>query len=171
MYGFDVHKRNLKEKLEMLQKNCYPLEELILRLYKNFLSDLMFIPFVLVVPPDWIGFKLVLSTIKSTNFLGLACYVIMTISFFKSIFKVHQYHSETLFHHALQELKLHRVDYRLVSLGEKYVRRGLQKQVAPVCRLISEFRHYFESRDINYPTPLCSFYLTIGELFPLIQNI
>ncbi|RNA42821.1 hypothetical protein BpHYR1_001448 [Brachionus plicatilis] len=48
---------------------------------------------------------------------------------------------------------------RLFELSERYVRAGLSHSVRLVIRLVNEYREGFESRFIEYPTPLCNCYL------------
>ncbi|RNA34102.1 hypothetical protein BpHYR1_009866 [Brachionus plicatilis] len=50
------------------------------------------------------------------------------------------------------------VSNRLFELSERYVRAGLSHSVPLVVRLVEEYRDGFESRYIEYPTPLS--YLT-----------
>ncbi|RNA27474.1 hypothetical protein BpHYR1_004446, partial [Brachionus plicatilis] len=42
----------------------------------------------------------------------------------------------------------------------------LSHSIPLVVRLVKEYKEGFESRYIEYPTPLCNCYLTISSLFP-----
>ncbi|RNA10458.1 hypothetical protein BpHYR1_035489 [Brachionus plicatilis] len=58
-------------------------------------------------------------------------------------------------------------------LSERYVRVGLSHSVPLVIRLVNEYREGFESRFIEYPTPLCNSlcncYLEISSFFSLTK--
>ncbi|RNA28084.1 hypothetical protein BpHYR1_019812, partial [Brachionus plicatilis] len=56
------------------------------------------------------------------------------------------------------KLKLLTVTNRLFELSERDVRTGLSHSVPLVLRLVEEYREGFESRYIEYPTPLCNCY-------------
>ncbi|RNA01985.1 hypothetical protein BpHYR1_032675 [Brachionus plicatilis] len=51
------------------------------------------------------------------------------------------------------------ISNRLFELSERYVRAGLSHSVPLVIILVNEYREGFESRFIEYPTPLCNCYL------------
>ena len=86
----------------------------------------------------------------------------------RSILKLPYFtNSENLFHQGEQHLKLQKVDHRLQELTERYIRNGLDKSVQIVVRLVNEFKNSFESRHINYSTPLCNCYLIISEYFSI----
>ncbi|RNA08263.1 hypothetical protein BpHYR1_047809, partial [Brachionus plicatilis] len=59
---------------------------------------------------------------------------------------------------------------RLFELSERYVRAGLSHSVPLTVRLVEEYNKGFESRYIEYPTPLCNCYLTISSLFHESSN-
>ncbi|RNA00951.1 hypothetical protein BpHYR1_046375 [Brachionus plicatilis] len=46
-----------------------------------------------------------------------------------------------------------------LTLSERYVRARLNYSVSLVVRLVEEYREGFESRYIEYPTPLCNCYI------------
>ncbi|RNA33324.1 hypothetical protein BpHYR1_042769 [Brachionus plicatilis] len=46
------------------------------------------------------------------------------------------------------------------------IRTGLSHSIPLVERLVKEYKEGFESRHIEYPTPLCNCYLTISSFFP-----
>ncbi|RNA30830.1 hypothetical protein BpHYR1_037378 [Brachionus plicatilis] len=58
------------------------------------------------------------------------------------------------------------ISNRLFELSERYVRTGLSHSIPLVVRLVKEYKEGFESRYIEYPTPLCNCYLTISSFFP-----
>ncbi|RNA35574.1 hypothetical protein BpHYR1_024017 [Brachionus plicatilis] len=58
------------------------------------------------------------------------------------------------------------VSNRLFELSERYVGTGLSHSIPLVVRLVKEYKEGFESRYIEYPTPLCNCYLTISSFFP-----
>ncbi|RNA39844.1 RNA-directed DNA polymerase from mobile element jockey-like [Brachionus plicatilis] len=53
-----------------------------------------------------------------------------------------------------------------IELSERYVGTGLNHSIPLVERLVKEYKEGFESRHIEYPTPLCNCYLTISSFFP-----
>ncbi|RNA20395.1 hypothetical protein BpHYR1_007971 [Brachionus plicatilis] len=63
------------------------------------------------------------------------------------------------------------ISNRLFELSERYVRAGLSHSVPLVVRLEEEYRECFESRYIEYPTPLCICCLVISSFFPELSNI
>ena len=88
----------------------------------------------------------------------------------RSILKLKFDTSSNIMHHeALNKLKLHTVSNRLFELSERYVRRGLVNSVPLVVRLVNEYKAGFESRFIDYPTPLCNCYLTISS--PISESL
>ncbi|RNA16638.1 hypothetical protein BpHYR1_007234 [Brachionus plicatilis] len=74
--------------------------------------------------------------------------------------------SNILHHEAFNKLKLLTVSNRLFELSERYVGTGLSHSIPLVERLVKEYKEGFESRHIEYPTPLCNCYLTISSYFP-----
>ncbi|RNA20131.1 hypothetical protein BpHYR1_043440, partial [Brachionus plicatilis] len=55
---------------------------------------------------------------------------------------------------------------RLFELSERYVRVVLSHSILLVVRLVEEYTEGFESRYIEYPTPLCNCYLVISSFIP-----
>ncbi|RNA11660.1 hypothetical protein BpHYR1_008320, partial [Brachionus plicatilis] len=78
--------------------------------------------------------------------------------------------SNILHNEAYNILKLLTVSNRLFELSERYVRAGLSHSVPFTDRLVEEYNRGFESRYIEYPTPLCNCYLTISSFFPESSN-
>ncbi|RNA38584.1 hypothetical protein BpHYR1_048428 [Brachionus plicatilis] len=74
--------------------------------------------------------------------------------------------SHIVHHKAFNKLKLLTVSNRLFELSERYVGTGLSHSIPLVLRLVKEYKEGFESRYIEYPTPLCNCYLTISFFFP-----
>ncbi|RNA23382.1 hypothetical protein BpHYR1_028086, partial [Brachionus plicatilis] len=74
--------------------------------------------------------------------------------------------SNIVHHEAFNKLKLLTVSNRLYELSERYVGTGLSHSIPLVVRLVKEYKEGFESRYIEYPTPLCNCYLTISFFFP-----
>ncbi|RNA27073.1 hypothetical protein BpHYR1_012386 [Brachionus plicatilis] len=74
--------------------------------------------------------------------------------------------SNIVHHEAYNKLKLLTVSNRLFELSERYVGTGLSHSIPLVVRLVKEYKEGFESRYIEYPTPLCNCYLTISSFFP-----
>ncbi|RNA18038.1 hypothetical protein BpHYR1_007997 [Brachionus plicatilis] len=74
--------------------------------------------------------------------------------------------SNIVHHEAFNKLKLLTVSNRLFELSERYVGTGLSHSIPLVVRLVKEYKEGFESRYIEYPTPLCNYYLTISSFFP-----
>ncbi|RNA14984.1 hypothetical protein BpHYR1_019022, partial [Brachionus plicatilis] len=74
--------------------------------------------------------------------------------------------SNIVHHEALNKQKLLTVSNRLFELSERYVGTGLSHSIPLVVRLVKEYKEGFESRYIEYPTPLCNCYLTISSYFP-----
>ncbi|RMZ93580.1 RNA-directed DNA polymerase from mobile element jockey-like, partial [Brachionus plicatilis] len=74
--------------------------------------------------------------------------------------------SNIVHHEAFIKLKLLTVSNRLFELSERYVGTGLSHSIPLVVRLVKEYKEDFESRYIEYPTPLCNCYLTISSYFP-----
>ncbi|RNA41268.1 hypothetical protein BpHYR1_001693 [Brachionus plicatilis] len=74
--------------------------------------------------------------------------------------------SNILHHEAFNKLKLLTISNRLCELSERYIRARLSNSVPLVLRLVEEYKAGFESRYIEYPTPLCNCYLTISSFFP-----
>ncbi|RNA33215.1 RNA-directed DNA polymerase from mobile element jockey-like [Brachionus plicatilis] len=62
--------------------------------------------------------------------------------------------SNIVHHEAFNKLKLLTVSNRLFELSERYVGTGLSHSVPLVERLVKEYKEGFESRYIEYPTPL-----------------
>ncbi|RNA27800.1 hypothetical protein BpHYR1_001407 [Brachionus plicatilis] len=76
----------------------------------------------------------------------------------RSILKVkYDYPSNIMHLEAFNKLKLLTVSNRLFELNERYVRAGLSHSVPLVVRLVEEEREGFESRYIEYPTPLLAY--------------
>ncbi|RNA25185.1 RNA-directed DNA polymerase from mobile element jockey-like [Brachionus plicatilis] len=71
--------------------------------------------------------------------------------------------SKILHHEAFNKLKLLTVSNRLFELSERYFGTGLSHSIPLV---VKEYKEGFESRYIEYPTPLCNCYLTISSFFP-----
>ncbi|RNA43528.1 hypothetical protein BpHYR1_028493 [Brachionus plicatilis] len=57
-------------------------------------------------------------------------------------------------HEAFNKLKLLTVSHRLFELTERYVGTGLSHSIPLVVRLVKEYKEGFQSRYIEYPTPL-----------------
>ncbi|RNA19286.1 hypothetical protein BpHYR1_038030 [Brachionus plicatilis] len=74
--------------------------------------------------------------------------------------------SNIMHHEAFNKLKLLTVSKRLFELSERYVGTGLSHSIPLVLRQVKEYKEGFESRHIEYPTPLCNCYLTISSYFP-----
>ena len=68
-------------------------------------------------------------------------------------------------HEAFNKLKLLTVSNRLFELSETYVGTGLSHSIPLVVKLVDEYKQGFESRYIEYPTPLCNCNLTISSFF------
>ncbi|RNA18852.1 hypothetical protein BpHYR1_005265, partial [Brachionus plicatilis] len=62
--------------------------------------------------------------------------------------------SNIVHHEAFNKLKLLTVSNRLFLLSERYVGTGLSHSIPLVVRLVKEYKEGFESRYIEYPTPL-----------------
>ncbi|RNA00189.1 hypothetical protein BpHYR1_007517 [Brachionus plicatilis] len=62
--------------------------------------------------------------------------------------------SNILHHEAYNKLNLLTVSNRLFELSERYVWAGLRHSVPLTFRLVEEYNKGFESRYIEYPTPL-----------------
>ncbi|RNA18926.1 hypothetical protein BpHYR1_000590 [Brachionus plicatilis] len=62
--------------------------------------------------------------------------------------------SNIVHHEAFNKLKLLTVSNRLFELSERYVGTGLSHSIPLVERLVKEYKEGFESRYIEYPTPL-----------------
>ncbi|RNA15321.1 hypothetical protein BpHYR1_053360 [Brachionus plicatilis] len=62
--------------------------------------------------------------------------------------------SDILHNETFDKLKLLKVSNRLFELAERYVVAGLSHSVPLVTRLVEEYTKGFESRFIEYPTPL-----------------
>ncbi|RNA20644.1 hypothetical protein BpHYR1_044840 [Brachionus plicatilis] len=62
--------------------------------------------------------------------------------------------SNILNQEAYNKLKLLTISNRLCELSERYIRAGLNNSVPLVLRLLEEYKAGFESRYIEYPTPL-----------------
>ncbi|RNA15933.1 hypothetical protein BpHYR1_007674 [Brachionus plicatilis] len=63
--------------------------------------------------------------------------------------------SNIVHHEAFNKLKFLTVSNRLFELSERYVGTGLSHSIPLVVRLVKEYKEGFESRYIEYPTPLC----------------
>ncbi|RNA29250.1 hypothetical protein BpHYR1_046832 [Brachionus plicatilis] len=74
--------------------------------------------------------------------------------------------SNIVHHEAFNKLKLLTVSNRLFELNERYVGKGLSHSIPLVERLVKKYKKGFESRYIEYPTPLCNCYFTISSFFP-----
>ncbi|RNA03353.1 hypothetical protein BpHYR1_043626 [Brachionus plicatilis] len=101
--------------------------------------------------------------------------------------------SNMVHHEAFNKPKLLTVSNRLFELSERYVGTGLSHSIPLVVRLTQYYMNFnlnhnfdnlifdhllmimnfklpnkegFESRYIEYPTPLCNCYLTISSYFP-----
>ncbi|RNA31706.1 hypothetical protein BpHYR1_004639 [Brachionus plicatilis] len=74
--------------------------------------------------------------------------------------------SNIVHHEAFNKLKLLTVSNRLFELSERNVGTGLSHSIPLVVRLVKEYKEGFESKYIEYPTPLCNCYLTISSYFP-----
>ncbi|RNA35182.1 hypothetical protein BpHYR1_023987 [Brachionus plicatilis] len=83
----------------------------------------------------------------------------------------------SLQHHAsgvFNKLKLPTVSNRLFELSERYVRTGLSHSIPLVVRLVEEYKEGFESRYIEYPTPLRykqKFYCINFVLFDILKDL
>ncbi|RNA06894.1 hypothetical protein BpHYR1_025226 [Brachionus plicatilis] len=86
-----------------------------------------------------------------------------------SILNLNQDTSNIMDQEAINKLK-QRVSNRLFKLSERYVRAGLSHFVPLVVRLVEEYREDFESRYIEYPTPLSKCYLTFSSFFPELSE-
>ncbi|RMZ95409.1 RNA-directed DNA polymerase from mobile element jockey-like [Brachionus plicatilis] len=85
----------------------------------------------------------------------------------KSFFKLKYDTLSNIVHHeAYNKLKLLTVSNRLFELSERYVGTGLSHSIPLVVRLVEEYKEGFESRYIEYITPLCNCYLTISSFIP-----
>ncbi|RNA15376.1 RNA-directed DNA polymerase from mobile element jockey-like [Brachionus plicatilis] len=74
----------------------------------------------------------------------------------RSILKLkYEIPSNIIHQEAFNKLNLLTISNRLFELSERYVRTGLSHSVPLVVRLVEEYREGFESRYIEYPTPLC----------------
>ncbi|RMZ95053.1 hypothetical protein BpHYR1_008878, partial [Brachionus plicatilis] len=62
--------------------------------------------------------------------------------------------SNIVHHEAFNKLKLLTVSNWLFELSERYVGTGLSHSIPLVVRLVKEYKEGFESRYIEYPTPL-----------------
>ncbi|RNA27687.1 hypothetical protein BpHYR1_020726 [Brachionus plicatilis] len=62
--------------------------------------------------------------------------------------------SNIVHHEAFNKLKLLIVSNRLFELSERYVGTGMSHSIPLVERLVKEYKEGFESRHIEYPTPL-----------------
>ncbi|RNA19348.1 hypothetical protein BpHYR1_015679, partial [Brachionus plicatilis] len=62
--------------------------------------------------------------------------------------------SNILHHEALNKLKFLTVSNRLFELRERYVAGRLRHSVPLVIKLVDEYKAGFESRYVEYPTPL-----------------
>ncbi|RNA39195.1 EF-hand domain-containing family member B, partial [Brachionus plicatilis] len=58
-------------------------------------------------------------------------------------------------HESFNKLKLLTVSNRIFELSERYVGTGLSHSIPLVVRLVKEYKEGFESRYIEYLTPLC----------------
>ncbi|RNA43879.1 hypothetical protein BpHYR1_026137 [Brachionus plicatilis] len=95
-----------------------------------------------------------------THFIGLDFFQIV-----RSILKLKYDNPSNVMHQEVfNKLKLLTVSNRLFEAALSHV-------VPLVVRLVEEYREGFESRYIEYPTPLCNCYLTISSLYPEQSNI
>ncbi|RNA13509.1 hypothetical protein BpHYR1_015663, partial [Brachionus plicatilis] len=62
--------------------------------------------------------------------------------------------SKILHHEAFNKLKFLTVSNRLFELSERYVAGGLRHSVPLVINLVDEYKAGFESRYVEYQTPL-----------------
>ena len=76
--------------------------------------------------------------------------------------------SSILYQEAQNKLKINTIANRLFELSERYVRVGLGNSVPLLTILVSEYRRGFESRFVNYPTPLCNCYFVLDSYFSTI---
>ncbi|RNA16382.1 RNA-directed DNA polymerase from mobile element jockey-like [Brachionus plicatilis] len=74
--------------------------------------------------------------------------------------------SNIVHHEAFNKLKLLTVSNQLFELSERYVGTGLRHSIPLVERLVKEYQESFESRYIEYPTPLCNCYISISSFLP-----
>ncbi|RNA16287.1 hypothetical protein BpHYR1_052435 [Brachionus plicatilis] len=110
-----------------------------------------------------------LNSLSETNIKGLE---VIQNSAVRSILKLrYDTPSNILHNEAFNKLKLLRVSNRLFELSGRYVRAGLSHSVPLAVRLVEEYKKGFESRYIEYPTPLCNCYLTISSFFPESSKI
>ncbi|RNA08153.1 hypothetical protein BpHYR1_047468 [Brachionus plicatilis] len=79
--------------------------------------------------------------------------------------------SNIVHHEAFNKLKLLTVSNRLFELSERYVGTGLSHSIPLVERLVKEYKEGFESRYIEYPTPLCNCSLTISFFFLKLELV
>ncbi|RNA03715.1 RNA-directed DNA polymerase from mobile element jockey-like [Brachionus plicatilis] len=81
--------------------------------------------------------------------------------------------SNIVHHEAFNKLKLLTTSNRLFELSERYVGTGLSHSIPLVVRLVKEYKKGFESRYIEYRTPLCNSYLFFLklELFKHVPHV
>ncbi|RNA10414.1 leucine-rich repeat transmembrane neuronal 4 [Brachionus plicatilis] len=77
--------------------------------------------------------------------------------------------SNIIHQEAFNKLNLLTISNCLFELRERYVRAGLSHSVPLVIRLVEKYREGFESRYIEYPTPLCNCYLDELESYLLVK--
>ncbi|RNA17999.1 hypothetical protein BpHYR1_012102 [Brachionus plicatilis] len=93
-----------------------------------------------------------LNSLSETNIKRLE---VIQNSAVRSILKLrYDTPSNILLNEAYIKLKLLTVSNRLFELSERYVRAGLSHSVSLTVRLVEEYNKGFESRYIEYPTPL-----------------
>ncbi|RNA30560.1 hypothetical protein BpHYR1_042545, partial [Brachionus plicatilis] len=116
-----------------------------LRIYGNRIKNLKEIKFLDYSFPC-------LNSLSETNIKRLE---VIQNSAFRSILKLRYDTPSNIFHNeAYNKLKLLTVSNRLFELSERYVRAGLSHSVPLTVRLVEEYNKGFESRYIEYPTPL-----------------
>ncbi|RNA41534.1 hypothetical protein BpHYR1_040579 [Brachionus plicatilis] len=106
---------------------------------------------------------------KERNFHFFVLNLILTIqnTAVRSFLKLKYDTPSNIVHHkAFNKLELLTVSNRLFELSERYVGTELSHSIPLVERLVKEYKQGFESRYIEYPTPLCNCYLTISSYFP-----
>ncbi|RNA44193.1 hypothetical protein BpHYR1_030749 [Brachionus plicatilis] len=116
-----------------------------LRIYGNRIESLKEIKFLDYYFPCF-------NSLSETNIKRLE---VIQNSAVRSILKLrYDTPSNILHNEAYNKLKLLTVSNQLFELSERYVRTGLSHSVPLTVRLVEEYNRGFESRYIEYPTPL-----------------
>ncbi|RNA00337.1 hypothetical protein BpHYR1_053125 [Brachionus plicatilis] len=116
---------------------------------------------------DWVNFKSFLCNSQYEDCSDLEFNYIEAIPTVRFILKLKCDTPSNIVHHeALNKLKLLTISNLLFELSERYVAGVLRHSVPMVVKLVDEYKADFESRYVEYPTPLCNCYLTISSFFP-----